>query len=302
MKRFVILLPAVILLTIPGVQAQQDTAWKAGGDFSLMLSETGYENWAPGGENSVAWNSYFNLFALYEKGKSRWDNNLALAFGQVKTGKRDFRKSEDKIDLTSKYGLKASEKWFYAALFNFKTQFTDGYNYPEDTAEIRISDLLSPGYLSLGIGMEYIPVDYFSIYYSPATARLIIVRDQELADMGAFGVEPIQYDDQGNLLKEGETSRFEFGSAVRLMFRKDIWTNVSLQSKLELFSDYLDNPQNIDINWDNILNFKINDYLSANMTGQIVYDHNTWVTDKDGKTGPRTQFKHTIGVGLAYKF
>lgn len=283
-------------------QNEADTSWKFGGDVSIMLSEASYENWAPGGENSVSFNGFLNLFATYEKNKSKWENNLALAYGEVKTGDRDYRKSEDKIDFSSKYGLKAAEKWYYSALLNFKTQFTSGYEFPGDTMKVKISDFLAPGYISVGLGMEYVPAEWLSIYISPATARWIIVNNQALADSGAFGVEPIKFDGQGNLVKKSENTRFELGGAARIMFRKEIVKNVTLQSKLELFSNYLDNPQNVDVNWDNVLNMKINKWLSANVTAQLVYDDNTKILDKDGKYGPRTQFKHTIGVGIAYGF
>ncbi|MCD4737427.1 MAG: DUF3078 domain-containing protein [Bacteroidales bacterium] len=302
MKKFLLFIAIGLIAITSNAQNDADTAWKKGGDFSLMFAETGYENWAAGGENSISLNSFFNLFAYYAKGKSKWENDIALAYGQIKTGKREFRKSEDKIDLSSKYGIKATDKLYYSSLFNFKSQFATGYEYPGDTMDVKISDFLAPAYISIGIGIEYVPVDYLSIYFSPATARWIIVNDQDLANAGAFGVEGAEFDDQGNMTKEGEKSKFEFGGLTRIVFKKDIVKNVSFQSKLEMFSNYLENPQNIDVNWDNILNMKINDFLSANLTAQLLYDHDTKILDKDGKLGPRTQFKHTIGVGLSYKF
>ncbi|MBN1338110.1 MAG: DUF3078 domain-containing protein [Bacteroidales bacterium] len=302
MRKATGLLISMVISFAAFTQNEADTAWKLGGDVSLMLSEASYENWATGGENSISFNSFVNLFALYEKGRSKWENNLGMAYGEVKTGDRDYRKSEDKIDLSSKYGLKAADKWYYSALFGFKTQFTSGYNYPGDTMKIRISDFLAPGFISIGLGMEYVPVEYLSIYISPATARWIIVNEQELADAGAFGVEPVQFDDQGNLKKSGENNKFELGAAARIMFRKEVVKNVTFQSKLELFSDYLENPQNIDINWDNALHMSVNKFLSANITAQMMYDDDTHILDKDGNFGPRTQFKHTLGVGFVYGF
>lgn len=289
---------------IYGLNAQNDadTAWKFGGEFSLMLAEASYENWSAGGENSIAFNGMLNLFANYHKGKSKWNNNLALAYGQIKTGDLDYRKSEDKIDLSSVYGLEAAEKWYYSSLFSFKSQFAPGYEYPGDTAKVKISDFLAPAYVSLGIGMEYTPSESFSFYVSPATARLIIVNDQDLANAGAFGVEPAELDDEGNMISEGEQTKFEFGAMTRFMYRQEIIKNVVLQSKLELFSNYLEDPQNIDVNWDNLLNMKINKFLSANITAQLLYDHDTKFVDDDGSVGPRTQFKHSIGVGFSYAF
>jgi len=101
---------------------------------------------------------------------------------------------------------------------------------------------------------------------------------------------------------KGETSKFEFGAYFRFLFVKDIAKNVNLNTKLELFSDYLNNPQNIDVNWDTQINLKVNSWLSAMFGFVLAYDHDTPITDKDGITGPRTQIKQLLSVGLSYNF
>jgi hypothetical protein len=215
---------------------------------------------------------------------------LGLAYGQSKVGEQEFRKNEDKIDFLSNYGLKAAEKWYYSANFNFKSQFADGYNFHEDTIpKEKISGFMAPGYISLGLGMEYRPYEFMSFYLSPATVRWIIVNDTTLANAGAFGVDP------------GEKVRNEFGAYFRFLFVKDIWKNVNLSTKLELFSNYLENPQNIDINWDTMIGLKVNDWISASFGLNMIYDDNTPITDKDGNTGPRTQIKELFSVGVTYK-
>ncbi len=174
----------------------------------------------------------------------------------------------------------------------------------------KISNFLAPAYTSIGLGMEYRPLEYLSFYLSPATARWIIVNDQVLADKGAYGVDPAeysQYDTLGMPVLEsrtiaGATSRFELGAYFRMMFVKDIMKNVSLSTKLELFSNYLEDPQNVDVNWDTMINLKINDWLSTSFGFQMIYDDNTPITDNDGRTGPRTQIKEYLSVGLMYKF
>jgi hypothetical protein len=300
MKKILILMSGLMFIGLVSMgQSEADTAWKIGSKGILAFSQSTFTNWAPGGDNTITINGLVDFYAKYEKGNKKWENILVLGYGQTKTGDQEYRKSEDKIDFLSAYGIKASEKWYYTANFNFKSQFTTGYEY-SDTSRIKISNFLAPAYTSLGIGMEYRPVDYFSVYLSPATAKLIIVNDQELANGGAFGVEKAEYNELGEITKEGETSRFEFGAYARIMFVKDIVKNVNLSTKLELFSNYLENPQNVDVNWDTMINFTINSWLAANFGLQMVYDDNTPVKDSDGKVGPRTQIKQLIGIGLTY--
>ena len=303
MKKILILISGLMFLSLVSMgQNEADTAWKTGSSGILAFSQSSFTNWAAGGDNTITLNGQVDFYAKYEKGNKKWENLLTLGFGQTKTGDQKFRKSEDKIDFLSTYGIKASEKWYYSANFNFKSQFAPGYDYVDgfDSTRVKISNFLAPAFISLGLGMEYRPVDYFSIYLSPATARWIIVNDQELANAGAFGVEAAEYDTLGNITKEGETLRFEFGAYARIMFVKDIAKNINLSTKLELFSNYIENPQNVDVNWDTMINFKVNNWLSANFGLQMIYDDNTPITDKDGKTGPRTQIKQLLGVGLTY--
>ena len=306
MKKILLVITSFVIAGVMYAQVQKaDSAWKINGDVNLMFSQTSFSNWASGGENSLTVNGFFNFYAGYTKGKSKWENILNLAYGQTKTGEQDYRKNEDKIDFLSTYGLKASEKWYYSANLSFKSQFAEGFDYHDDVDSIgpeKISNFMAPGYLSAGIGMEYRPYDYMSFYISPITARWIFVTDQDLADAGAFGVEPAVYDANGIKTQDGETIRQEFGAYFRFIFAKEIVKNVSFNTKLELFSDYLDNPQNVDVNWDNMLDLKVNSFLSAKVGLQLVYDDNTNITDKDGNVGPRTQMKQLLAVGITYKF
>lgn len=298
------MLSSILLVSVLANAQEKDTSWTINNDISLMFSQTSFTNWAAGGDNNITLNGFYNFYAGYEKGKSKWETMLGLAYGQSKIGEQEFRKNEDKIDFLTNYGLKAAEKWYYSANVNFKSQFADAYDYHDDdtvfTDKEKISGFMAPGFISVGVGMEYRPFEYMSFYLSPATVRWIIVNDQNLADAGAFGVEPAYFDDQG-LFVPGETVRNEFGAYFRFLFVKDIWKNVNLNTKLELFSNYLENPQNVDVNWDTMIGLKVNDWLSASFGLQMIYDDNTPITDKDGNTGPRTQIKELFSVGLTYK-
>jgi len=307
MKKFILLFGAILISIMVTAQDKADTSWKFKSDVALLFSQASFTNWASGGENNISLNGFFNFYAGYIKGMHKWENLLGLAYGLNKTGNRDFRKSEDKIDFFSNYGIKASDKWYYSANFNFRSQFTEGFKYFDDItpdSSVKISNFLAPAFISLGLGMEYRPYSYMSFYVSPATARWIIVNDQDLADAGAFGVEKKAdiFDAQGNpIVVPGERSRFELGAYFRFLFIKDIIKNVNVSTKLEAFSDYLENPQNVDVNWDTMINMKINEWITTSFGIQLLYDDNTPITDKDGKTGPRTQLKELLAIGFNYK-
>ena len=309
-----VLLTTAFSLNIPGQvteaeksllsQASDTTfGWKKGGVFALNLAQTSLTNWAAGGQNSLAFNGLFSGFANYKKGKSVWDNSLDLGYGLLKQGKNEaFRKTDDKIDFTSKYGHEAFKNFYYSAFLNFKTQMTPGYNYPDDST--RISDLFAPAYLLLALGMDYKPNPYFSAFLAPLTGKFTFVADPWLSDAGAFGVKP------------GEKSRSEIGGYFRAFyskndFKNEFLRNISFTTKIDLFSNYADKPQNIDVNWEILLAMKVNKFFSVHFNTQLVYDDNIKVPyDKDGnktiETGEavasKIQFKEILGVGLSYKF
>ena len=183
---------------------------------------------------------------------------------------------------------------------------TAGYNYPDDSTEI--STFLAPAYVLGAIGMDYKPNEVFTLFISPITMKMTIVNDQTLADAGAFGVEAAEYDDSGNLTKNGLSTRSEYGGYLRALFKKDIMKNVNLQTKLELFTNYTEEPTHVDVNWEVLIAMKVNKFISATISTQLLYDHDIDIavdTDGDGNidaAGPRTQFKEVLGIGLSYKF
>jgi hypothetical protein len=286
------------------------TGWKKGGVTTLSLAQSSFTNWASGGQNSISINGLISLFANYKKKNSRWDNTLDLGYGVLKQGKdAGFIKTDDKVDFTSKYGSKASKDLFYAALINFKTQMTPGYNYPNDS--VKISNFLAPGYLLGAVGMDYKKNDRITVFLAPITAKITFVNDETLSNQGAFGVEPAVFDSLGTtVITPGKKSRSELGGYLRVMYKVNFFKDksVSMQTKLELFSNYLKNPQNIDANWEAIISMKVNKYITATITANLIYDDDVLIgidTDDDGtmdKKGPRTQFKEVIGVGFSYKF
>jgi hypothetical protein len=281
--------------------------WKTGGVISLNLTQVSLTNWSSGGENSVSVNGILSLSANYKKGNSTWDNSLDLGYGFLKSGNSTSKKTDDKIDFTSKYGRKASTHWYYAGLINFKSQMTVGYNYPNDSTEI--SNFLAPAYILGAIGMDYKPSKIFTLFISPITTKITIVNDQSLADAGAYGVEAAIVDTLGKVITKGKTIRSEYGGYLRAILKKDIMKNVNLNTKLELFSNYSEGePENIDVNWEVLIAMKVNKFISATISTQLIYDDDINVSidnNNDGiidEVGPRVQFKEVLGIGLTVKF
>lgn len=284
--------------------------WKKGGLVGFNFTQASFTNWAAGGINSVSGQFLFSTYANYKKGTTTWDNILDVSYGVVKQGSTSsIRKADDKLDVTSKYGQYAFKKvWYYSLLANFKTQFQPGYTYQGDTAKTLISDFMSPAYLVLAVGLDYKPNDKFSIFTAPATAKYTFVYNQELADAGAYGVEKAIYDTAGNKLVDGRNVRQEFGGYFKMQYRGDVMQNVNLLAKVELFSNYLDRPQNIDVNTEVLVTMKVNKFLSASLNMQAIYDNDIDIAvdnNNDGVidgAGPRLQFRQVVAVGLAVKF
>jgi hypothetical protein len=284
-------------------ETKKDTTyWTKGGVVNINFSQVGLYNWAAGGENNISVAGLFSAFANYKKGSTTWDNNLEMAYGNVKPGEKSFRKTDDRFEVNSKFGHLAINKWYYSGLFNFRTQFADGIDFTNENNPTIISSALAPAYITLGIGMDYKPNENFNIFASPLTGRVTYV-------------EKAQYDLRtGALLVKGKKVRNEFGAYFKMNWKKEIMKNVSFKTNLALFSNYLDRPQNIDILWDVLLAMKVNKYITASVTTNLIYDNDIEITQYSKKinpitgnrdiigVGPRTQFKQVLAVGFSYKF
>lgn len=272
--------------------------WKKGGVIAVSLAQTSLTNWASGGQSSLSVNGISSAFANYKKGTIEWTNSLDIGYGLLKEGANSrARKTDDKIDFLSKFGKRAFKNFYYAALLNLKTQFSPGYNYPNDS--VKISAFFAPAYLLGALGLDFKPDAYFSAFLAPLTAKLTIVTDKKLSDSGAFGVTP------------GESVLSEFGGYLRIIytkndFKNEFLKNIAFTSKLDLFSNYLKNPQNIVVNWENLIIMKVNKYVTVNFNTQLIYDDKIKIKPSDSGPdaipGPRIQFKEILGVGFSYKF
>ena len=299
MKKLHLIIAALFTSVIIYAQDSEpaDTLWKVNGTFSLNFSQVALSNWAAGGENSVSGNGFVSLSADYNDGKKLiWDNDLNLGYGLIVQGDDPTRKSDDKIEFSSKVGYKISKSWYFSNMVKFKTQFAMGYDKPGEVDRQKISNFMAPGYLNLVTGFDWKPVENFSLLLSPVSGKFTFVLDKDLQERGSFGVD------------SAKAVRGEFGGYIKVSFKKELVKNIKLTTNLDLFSNYLSEPQNIDVNWDMLLTFKVNDFVSASIIANLIYDHDIVFeedTNGDGtvdRSGPRTQFKELFGIGLTYAF
>lgn len=314
MKKILIATAAVIIQfnvfaqdTIP-----PDTLWRFGSFTGINFNQVGLTNWAAGGENSFSIAGIFSGFANYKKGNITWDNSLDLGYGLLKSGDNPFRKNEDKIDLNSKFGALAKGKFYYSAMLNAKSQFANGFNFPNDS--IIVSRFAAPAFVTIALGIDYKPNDYFSLFASPATGKFTFVTDQRLADLGSFGVKAAEYNlIDSSLISSGSKIRGEFGASLRAKFQKDLTKYLNLLTTLQLFNNYTDpkaeNRGNIDINWETTVTIKAGKLITTSIYTNLIYDHDinipTYQKINGEKVqvgqGPKAQFKEVIGVGISYK-
>ena len=281
------------------LNASKDTSyWSFPGVTGLNFTQTAFVNWAEGGQNSITGNAFVQLNANYKHKKLLWNNNFSAEYGMFYSQVNpnfQWKKNSDRLGLTSNFGYQAAKKWYYAALVDFRTQFSKGYDYPTDSTRTYVSDFLAPGYLITSIGMNYIPNKYVSVYLSPTTARFVIVRDTLLSTR--YGVD------------EGKKVKSQFGAYTTVLNNIDIMNNVNLNSKLELFSAY-ESFGNVVVNWEMLLTMKVNKYINASVRTQVRYDDAVKSTKEvvvDGvpttqEGGPKIQFMDVIAVGFSYNF
>ena len=286
--------------------AQTDTAapakpWKHSGLYSLGMTQTALSNWAAGGSNSSNFTALIKQAATLEKGHNTWFNLLELNLGYSIQPNQDV-KTDDKIEFTTRFDRQLGEtKWSASAFGNLRTQMLNGFENPGDADSLRISTFLSPAYATYGLGFTNKSVEGLSVYISPVTVKNTFVNDSILAARGAF-FDPTAANVAD--LANGKM-RWELGAFVDLIYAKQFNANFEVTSKLSLFSNYLDRPQNIDVTWEGLLLIKANKWLTASLLLNLIYDHDVAARDSNGDgelDAPGTQFKEVLGIGLSYTF
>lgn len=269
------------------------TYWDNGAVLNLNFSQVDLTNWSGGGQSSISIGGLTNFKANYAKGKNVWDNRLDMAYGLLRQGDSEapFIKTDDNIILTSRYSRQLKKQIFLSAIVDFRTQFDEGLN----DEGVVISRFMSPGFLLGNIGLTYKYKKVFTATFSPLSSKSTFVMDDSLSTAGAYGVEP------------GENFRFQGGINFASSFQKDIWENVNLSTNLNLFADY-EKLGNVDVNWETALNFKINKFLSASYSTQLIYDDDIKskeiiVNEATGESRnvAGVQFKSVMNIGLNIK-
>ena len=290
--------------TIPLKSILTDSSyWTTKMLFGINGSQSSFVNWAAGGRNNIALLGFLDASATYRKKNVKWNNDLKLALGGLrfidKSGDgNNLQKTDDRIDVATSLGYEFKNKWFYTLVGGFKTQMLDGFVFPNDS--VRASTFMAPAYVNFALGIEFAPSPSFNLFVSPLAAKLTIVNDEVLSNAGAFGVRKADVDAMGNILNPGKRLRSEYGAYVKMRFNKKLVKNIEMKSRLELFSNYVNNPQNIDVNAEVIFTFKVNKWFSSSLQWNMLYDDDISVMDSKGRKGPRTQFKSVLGLGVSF--
>lgn len=281
--------------------ATADSAfWDWGGLFGAQFGQTALINWSQGGNSQLAINFSGNAFANYRNGRHALDNLFVGNWGLNRFKGQTPQINTNLLELNSLYGYKMKGAWFASALMNFRSQFTWGFDYPDNQPKVFNSKFGAPAFMKLAVGFDYKPNEMFSMFISPAAGKFTFVREDFRIDETRFGV------------KEGEIFRGEFGALMRMQLRRELVKNVNFFSVLEVFNNYTDpnkpNRKNFDVDWQTGIDMKVNSWLSASLFTHVIYDQDILIpVDRSGDgqidgSGPRTQFRQVLSIGLAYRF
>ncbi|WP_223033089.1 DUF3078 domain-containing protein [Hanstruepera marina] len=287
--------------------------WSQDNKFGVDINQVAFVNWNSGGVNSIA-----ALFALksalkYQYRHFIWDNLLDARYGVNSQQNQELRKTDDLLEVRSSLGYRKNKftNWYYSARFSFKTQFAKGFNYP-NTDNV-ISKFMAPGYLFVGGGVEYGKnIEKLSTYFSPLTLKSTFVLDEDLSNAGSFGVAPAEYDNDGNLIAEGERVRKELGILLTSAYEAELFQNIAIRNLVSFYTDYINDFGNIDVDWELVFDFKVNSFVRATLGSHLKYDNDVKllveVEDPENdelefaEEGARVQWKQILGVGVIVGF
>jgi len=272
--------------------ADTTKVWTIHGENTFLINQSSFTNWSAGGVNSFAGNIVLDYDFDYKRDKWSWDNKEIVGYGLSDQKDLGWRKNDDRIILNSLLGYQASKYWLYTFYTNIQTQFTAGYDYTS-TPKTLLSTFFAPAYITFGPGFAYKRSDNFRINFSPVASKFTLVENDYLSSIGAFGVDP------------GKKSLYEFGASLDAYYKANIAQNISLENILKLYSNYLDKPQNVDIDYTLNLFMKVNKLITVNAGVELVYDDKTKIPfQENGVTDYHAalQVKQIFGAGLTYKF
>ncbi|KFF22322.1 DUF3078 domain-containing protein [Chryseobacterium sp. JM1] len=254
--------------------------WSVLGKHTLMINQAAFSNWVGGGANNVGWLAGVNYNLTYEKDNDLWENIIVLDYGQNDTKGLGIRKTQDVINVSTNYGRKFSKSWYFSLGAGLQSQFAPGYEDGNNPAAKKISNFMAPGYLNLGMGITYRPNDNLTVTLRPTNGRWTFVLDKELQFAGSYGLK-----------NDGDTSLLQFGFLGTAQYKVKLMDNVHITNTASVFSNYLDHPERLVLAYGALINFKVNKFISSNITVDLLYDHNQI---------QKTQLKQTLGIGFAY--
>lgn len=309
-------------------KVEQPKYWDESLKTNIKFGQTSLNNWAAGGDNTVTLQAFIDGNANYKKDNLFWNNRLQLDYGFVyASSKPILQKSDDRIYFESKFGYKNEKmrNFSFSANYDFKSQFSTGYDYktPENLKDDLGNDLkggdlrqawrdarniksgfLAPAYTNLALGIDLKPWKWLSLNIAPFTGGVVIVRNPELRKNYGMDLKEEWVGVTENLPDDGtqyRSARFEFGAQIKADIAVKVNDNFAYTSQLVLFSNYLDHPENIRVNWDNRFDWKIAKYFSLTLTTNMIYDDKVMIfSDKDGLTKQRVQFKESLLFGFTY--
>ena len=266
--------------------------WKVGGGLGLDFAQLLQINPRPGaGDNRIGFGGLNNWFLNYKKNNIAWENNVTLQLSVQKLGIEDslFVKNLDVFRFNSKFGFKGQdERLFFAAELQTQTLLLNTYegNVVRNTAGDRASlaKFLSPITVTFSPGLDYKPNEKLSLFYSPISYKIIYVNDPEIAALNIHG----------NLV--GERSLRQMGSNLKMVYSNKFFEDkMNLNSSLDLFSNYLVKPQNIDVLWKTDINIQLLKNISLNLVTEFFYDDDVRVVlDSTGDTGVALSFTEAL--------
>jgi hypothetical protein len=267
----------------------------------LNLNQVTFTNWAKGGENSLSLSGRLSSSLDYVSFDKRrlWDNDIDLRLGFTQTKGEPFEKNQDLFKINSKFALKAENKWFYAANAELRSQFTDGYKSGEEGTGTPISAFFSPVYFNLSVGMDYKygtkkNKKLFSVLTSPLAFKITAVTDTATINQTRFGID------------KDKRSRQEIGGSVEFLFEYAYEDIYNVKSRMRFFSNYQENPENVDFNWTTSMTYHLNRLFAISFSFDVIYDDDVDIllgTEEDGTKiyGQRLQFREFIGFGITYR-
>jgi hypothetical protein len=265
--------------TVAKIKEEKPNGWEKKGMFTFLLNQANFNNWLAGGQSSISGNAGVKYDFNYKSDTWTWDNKFFANYGLTKLHDQALQKTDDRIEFNSLLGKKASGEWYYSAFFNFKTQLDSGFD-PADNS-VKISHFFSPAYFQFGPGMMWKKSDNLKVNIAPATSKLIMVH-KHFTDLGpSFGVA------------QGASSRYEFGAALNAYYKFNLMENVTAENIFNSYTNYLQDAQNVDIDYTLNIVMKVNKYMSTNLSFQTIYDDNAFAG---------FQTREIIGIGVNYGF